>query len=75
MSHKSAVGIGKVPSKLTILLHDLQELDHDLGRRADQDLTLSTLLSVGNGLENISENRHLGHLKHIMSQIWLDLQS
>lgn len=51
-----------VTNELTILLHDLQELDDDLGRRADQDLTLSTLLSVGNGLEAIGEHRHLGHL-------------
>lgn len=47
---------------LTILLHDLEELDHDLGGRADQNLTLSTLLSVGNGLEAVGEHRHLRHL-------------
>ena len=30
----------------TVLLHDLEELDHDLGHRADEDLALATLLRV-----------------------------
>jgi hypothetical protein len=49
--------------QLTVLLHDLQELDDNLGGWSDQDLTLSTLLSVGNSLEDIGEHRHLGHLQ------------
>ncbi len=50
---------------LTVLLHDLQELDNNLGGWSDQDLTLSTLLSIGNGLEDIGEHRHLSHLIYI----------
>lgn len=38
---------------LTVLLHNLQELDNDLGGRSDDDLALSTLLSVGKGLQAI----------------------
>lgn len=30
----------------TVLLHDLEELDHDLRHRADEDLALATLLRV-----------------------------
>ena len=29
-----------------MLLHDLEELDHDLGHRANEDLALATLLRV-----------------------------
>ena len=42
----------------TLLLHALQELQEHLGARADQDLTLTALLSVGYGLEGVSENVH-----------------
>jgi hypothetical protein len=31
---------------LTVLLHDGQELDDDLGRRTDENLSLSTLFGV-----------------------------
>lgn len=46
----------------TVLLHDLQELDDDLGRRANQDLTLAHLLGVVDALESIVENGSLDHL-------------
>ena len=48
-------------TRLTVLLHLLQELDHDLTGRADEDLTLSTLLSVGDSLEAIGEDRYANH--------------
>lgn len=34
----------------TVLLHDLQKLDNNLGGRSQKDLSLSTLLSVRHGL-------------------------
>jgi hypothetical protein len=52
-----------VQNKYTILLHDLQEFNHNLGGRSDQDLSLSTLFSVGDSLEDISQNGHSCHLK------------
>lgn len=39
-------------------LHDLEELDHHLGDRPDEDLLLTTLLSVVHGLEGIVEDRN-----------------
>lgn len=43
-------------SERTVLLHDAEELDNDLGGWADQDLALSSLLCVVDGLERIVEN-------------------
>ena len=40
----------------TVLLHDAEELDDDLGRRSDQDLSLSGLLGVVDGVERIVED-------------------
>ena len=37
-------------SELTMLLHTLQKLDNNLGRRTDKDLPLSALFSVGDCL-------------------------
>ena len=42
--------------KLTVLLHDSQESDNDLGGRTDENLTLSTLLSVVDVVEAIGLN-------------------
>jgi hypothetical protein len=39
-----------------MLLHDTEELDNDLGAGSDQDLALSRLLGVVDGLERIVEN-------------------
>lgn len=50
-----------IAKQLTMLLHDLEELDDDLGGRSDQDLSLTSLLGVGDGLESVSENRRSGH--------------
>jgi len=49
-------------TNVTILLHHLQELDHHLRGRSDQDLSLSALLSVGNSFKAISQHRHFRHL-------------
>ena len=40
----------------TVLLHDAEELDDDLGGRTDQDLSLSGLLCVVDGVERIVED-------------------
>lgn len=44
-----------------MLLHDREELDNDLGRRADQDLALAALLGVVDGVEGIVEDGSLDH--------------
>jgi hypothetical protein len=41
---------------VSVLLHDREELDDDLGRRSNQDLALSRLLGVVDGIERIVEN-------------------
>jgi hypothetical protein len=41
----------------TVLLHDAEELDDDLRRWSDQDLSLSRLLGVVDGIERIVLNR------------------
>lgn len=47
--------------KRTMLLHDRQELDDDLGARSDQDLTLASLFGVVDALESVVENGGLDH--------------
>ena len=47
----------------TVLLHDRQELDNDLGGRADQNLTLASLLGVVHGVERIVEDGSLDHFE------------
>jgi hypothetical protein len=46
----------------TVLLHDVQEADDDLGGRTDQDLALASLLGVVDGVERIVQDGglHLG---------------
>lgn len=44
-----------------MLLHHSQELDDDLGRRADENLALARLLGVVDGVERIVENGGLNH--------------
>lgn len=39
--------------KLTVLLHNRKELDDDLGRRSDKDLTLALALSVDNAVKSV----------------------
>jgi len=45
-----------------VLLHDAEELDDDLGARADHDLPLAGLLGVVDVLERIVEDRGANHL-------------
>ena len=45
----------------TVTLHDGQELDNDLGGRADHDLALAGLLGVVDGVERIVEDGGLDH--------------
>lgn len=45
----------------TVLLHDVQELDNDLRRGTDQDLTATHLLGVVDGVERIVENGGADH--------------
>ena len=40
--------------KHTVLLHNLQKLDDDLGGRSDQDLALTGLLGVVDGVKSVS---------------------
>jgi hypothetical protein len=44
-----------------VTLHDGQELDNDLGGRADHDLALASLLGVVDGIEAIVEDGSLDH--------------
>lgn len=53
----------------TVLLHDLQELDDDLGARADEHLALAGLLGVVHRLQGIVEN---GGLDHLGGVVWVD---
>ena len=46
----------------TVALHDLEELDDDLGARSDQDLALAGLLGVVDAVERIVEDRSANHL-------------
>ena len=46
---------------VSMLLHDLQELDDDLGAWSDDDLSLSNSLGVDNGVENVSQYIHKYH--------------
>lgn len=45
----------------TVLLHDREELDDDLGGGADQDLALASLLGVVDGVKRIVEDGGLDH--------------
>ena len=38
---------------LTVLLHDREELDNDLGRGSDKDLALALALGVDNAVEGV----------------------
>lgn len=43
-------------------LHDLEELDNDLGGRTDHDLALAGLLGVVDGVERIVEDGGADHV-------------
>lgn len=53
-------------------LHDLEELDNDLGGRSDQDLTLAGLLGIVDAVKSVVENGsadHFGGLSRGDSQV------
>lgn len=52
--------------RLTVLLHDLQELDDDLGAGPDQDLALAGLLGVVDAVERIVEDGGADHLGGVL---------
>merc|ERR1712176_445305 len=54
---------------VAVLLHDLQELDDDLGARADEHLALAGLLGVVHRLQGIVED---GGLDHLGGVVWVD---
>ena len=54
--------------KHTVLLHDSQELDNDLGGRSDQDLTLASLLGIVHGIESVVKNRSANHFDGIVER-------
>ena len=54
--------LGMVGRRRTVLLHDVQEADDDLGGRTDQDLALAGLLGVVDGVEGIVEDGSLDHV-------------
>jgi len=48
-------------ANVSVLLHDAEELNDDLGGWSDEHLALARLLSVVDGIESIVENRGLDH--------------
>jgi hypothetical protein len=50
----------------TVALHDLEELDNDLGAGSDHDLALAGLLGVVDAVEGIVENGGADHLGGIV---------
>jgi hypothetical protein len=48
--------------KLTVLLHNREELDNDLGGRTDKNLTLATLFGVVDVVQSIVEDRDADHV-------------
>ena len=50
---------------LTVLLHHAEELDDHLGGRSEEDLSLTSLLGVDDGLKAVSQNTHENHLRSI----------
>lgn len=50
----------------TVLLHDAQELDDNLGARPDQDLPLSSLLGIVDGVQAIVKDGCFDHFVGIV---------
>lgn len=59
MSKKSVdrrdMGEERQQTNLTVLLHDLKELDHDFGNGAHKNLALSTLFGVVHSLQRFGK--------------------
>lgn len=51
-----------------MLLHNREELDNDLGARADEDLALARLLGIVHGVERIIEDGSADHLGGVDSR-------
>ena len=51
-----------------MLLHDVQELDNDLGRRTDQNLTATRLLGIVHGVERIVEDGSADHFDGVFEE-------
>ena len=54
--------------KHTVLLHQGQELDNDLGGRTDQDLALATLLSVVDVVKAVVQDGDADHFDKMLLQ-------
>ena len=48
-------------TNVAVLLHDLEELDHNLGAGAEEHLALAGALGTGEGAERRGEDGHHGH--------------
>jgi len=48
-------------TNVAVLHHDLEELDDDLRCGSDENLSLSSLLSVADVLESVGQNVHANH--------------
>ena len=51
-----------------MLLHDVQELDNDLGRRTDHNLTATRLLGIVHGVERIVEDGSADHFDGVFKE-------
>ena len=49
-----------------MLHHDTQKSDDDLRRRADDNLALSSLFSIVDGVQRTSQNAHTNHVWAIL---------
>lgn len=49
-----------------MLLHQGKELDDDLGRGAEQNLTLTASLGVGDGGKGVIQNRDANHCGEVL---------
>jgi hypothetical protein len=58
----------------TVTLHDLEELNDDLGARSDHDLALAGLLTVVDGVEGIVEDGSKNHFCGIETEILKSLK-
>jgi len=54
---------------LSVALHDVEELDNDLGAGADQDLTLALLLGIVQAVESIVEDGSADHVGGCVEEI------
>lgn len=57
-----------------MLLHDLEELDDDLGARSDHDLALAGLLGVVDAVEGIVKNGSANHFGGLSKRRFSDLE-